>query len=330
MLKTKILTTASCYPSKVLTNHDLAQLVDTSDQWIMERTGIRERRIANPQENECPSDLATRAARQALAEISMDVDEIDGIICATMTPDFQTPSVACLVQKKLGVSNHCMAFDINAACSGFVYAFNTANAYIKAGLYRNILLIGVDCMSSITDYQDRNCCIIFGDGAGVAILSSEEEGDSDVLATSLRADGNRDSYIMVRHGGSAHPITKDNIDQRGHFIHVRGQETFKSAVKSMAEDCLKTIAKSGFKLEDIDWMIPHQANMRILEALAKKIDFPMEKVVTNIEYFGNTSGATIPTCFDLGTREGKIKRGQLVLLTAFGAGLAWGSTVLRY
>ena len=330
MLKTKIIATASYHPQRPLTNGDLEKLVSTSDQWIWERTGIRERRISSPEGGEWPSDLASRAAKKALGDIDMAPNQIDCIICATMTPDFKTPSTACLVQKKLGITNNCMAFDLNAACSGFVYAFNTATAYIRAGFFRNILVIGTDCMSSVMDYQDRNCSVIFGDGAGVAILSGQETGDSDILATSMKADGLHGFYITIKNGGSAHPLNEDNIADREHFLKMEGQKTFKSAVKAMGESALSTVTMAGLEISDIHWMVPHQANIRILEATARKVGISMEKVVVNIEHFGNTTGATVPTCFDQAVRDGRIKRGNVILFTSFGAGLSWGSTVFRY
>ncbi|MCY4644498.1 MAG: ketoacyl-ACP synthase III [Bacteriovoracales bacterium] len=328
--KVSILTTASCFPKKILTNADLEKMVETTDQWIVERTGIRERRIASADEEEWPSDLAARAAKKALEEIDFDPNTIDGIICATMTPDYPAPGVAYLVQKKLGLTNQCMAFDLGAACSGFVYAFNTATSYIKSGFLHNVLVIGSDCTSVYTDYRDRNTCILFGDGAGVALLSSRSDGQGDVLGFSLGANGHNGSFISVKNGGCAHPITKDNVEDRDRFLRMQGRETFKNAVKVMEENSLETIARVGLKLEDIHWMIPHQANKRILEAVAQRMGFPSEKVIMNIERFGNTTAATIPTCLDEGIRDGRIQRGQYVLFTAFGAGLSWGSTVLRY
>ena len=330
MRQVKVLSTASSYPQKILDNCQLEQMVNTSDQWIMDRTGIKERRISSPAGGEWPSDLAARAAKVALAEISMDPNQIDGIICATMTPDYKTPNVACMVQEKLGITNHCLAYDLNSACAGYLYAFNTATSYIKSGWLNNILVIGADCMSSIIDYQNRNTCIIFGDGAGVAILSAQEAGESDVLASSLGANGHCGYYITMENGGSARPLTKDNIDERKHFIHIKGQETFKSAVKTMADDSLRVLAQAGVNQQQINWIIPHQANLRILEAVAARMDFPMERMVVNIEKFGNTTGATIPTGLDQAIRDGRIQRGDHLLLTAFGAGLAWGSAVVRY
>ena len=330
MNKVKILSTASAYPKGVLTNGQLSEMLNTSDQWIVERTGIRERRVSDPRGGEWPSDLATQAAAQALSEINMGVDEIDCLICATTTSDLIMPNVACLVQKKLKMSHRCAAFDLNAACSGYVYALNTATAYIKAGLFRNILVIGVDCMSSVVDYQDRNSCVIFGDGAGVAVLSAQETGESDVLATSMGADGDNELCLVIKNGGSAHPITKENIDSRQHFLKMRGKEIFKYAVKMMVKISREAVAQAGLSLSDVTWMVPHQANGRILEAVAERLDFPMKKVVVNIEKFANTAAASIPTCFDGGVREGRIKRGDHVLFVAFGAGFMWGGTVFRY
>ena len=330
MNKVKILSTSSYHPKGALTNGQLSKMVDTNDRWILERTGIRERRVSDPRGGEWPSDLATQAAARALAEINMGPNEIDCLICATMTPDFIVPSVSCLVQKKLNMSNNCAAFDLNAACSGYLYAFNTATAYIKSGLFRNILIIGVDCMSSIVDYQDRNSCIIFGDGAGVAILTAQETGDSDILAISMGADSDKELCLVIKNGGSAHPITKENIDDREHFLKMRGKEIFKYAVKMMVQASREAVAQAGLSLGDITWMVPHQANKRILETVAQRLDFPMQKMVVNIEKFGNTTAATIPTCFDGAVREGRIRRGDRVLFTAFGGGFIWGATVFRY
>ena len=330
MTKVSILAAASCFPEKVLTNGDLEKMVDTTEGWIVERTGIKERRIARGGEGECPSDLGARAAKRALEEAQLGPDAIDGIVCATMTPDFPTPSTACLIQKKLGLTNRCMAFDLNAACSGFIYALHTAVCYIKSRVMGRVLVIGTDCTSTLIDYRDRNTSILFGDGAGAIVLAGQTDGTSDVLSCSLGADGDNASLIIARNGGSAHPLTRENLKDGEHFIKIRGRETFKNAVKVMAENSLDAIARAGLRPEDIHWLIPHQANRRILEAVAERMNFPREKLIMNIERFGNTTAATIPTCLDEGIRDGRIQRGQLLLFTAFGSGLCWGSSVTRY
>lgn len=312
-------------PKKVLTNRDLEKMVDTSDEWITTRTGIKERRIVA--KNEATSDLAINAARKALKEAGVKPQDLDLIIVATTTPDMQFPSVSCLVQNALGANRAC-CFDISAACAGFVYGIVIAQQFIARSTYKNALVIGAEVLSSITDWQDRNTCVLFGDGAGAAILAEVKSGG--ILSTYLGSDGSQSDLLMLPGGGSRHLASHQTIDKRMHYLKMRGNELFKLAVKIMADAAQIALDKAGLKCSDIDCLIPHQANVRILLAVAKKIGLPQEKIFLNIEKYGNMSSASTAVALCEAVKEGRVKKGDIVLLDAFGAGLVWGACVIKW
>ncbi len=297
-------------PSKRLTNFDLEKMVDTSDEWITTRTGIKERRIA---ENETTSYMAYRSALSAIERSGISKEDIDGIIVATLSPENQFPSTACLVQEKLGLKN-IFAFDLSAACSGFLYGLEVAWSMISAGRAKRILLIGSEKISGIVDWKDRSTCVLFGDGAASVILTNDE-GSSDILASRIYSDGSLWELLYAPLCG---------------YINMKGRELFKVAVRSMEEACRYVLDKAGLSPEDVDLVIPHQANIRIINSLAEKLNIPEEKVYTNIHKYGNTSAASIPIALYEALEEGRLKRGDIVLLTAMGGGLTWGATLLRF
>ncbi|MBL6990848.1 MAG: ketoacyl-ACP synthase III [Bacteriovoracaceae bacterium] len=331
MYKAKIKGTGMYVPKKVLTNYDLEKMVDTSHKWIVERSGIIERRICSTEGGEWPSDMALYATKIALERAQMVPNDIDMILFGTLTNDVQLPSTATILQTKLGITNHCACLDISAACSGFVYGFNIANAMIQTGMMKNILVVGAEMLSRQVDWSDRNECILFGDGAGVAIVGRSEEGDtSEIIKTSLTADGTGRKFFVSDHGGSISPITEDILKNRLQFMKMKGREIFKVAVRTLTDNVSLVLEDSGITADQVDWMVPHQANIRIIEAVAKRIGISMEKVIVNIHKYGNTSAATVPIAFHEACAEGKIKRGDIVLFDVFGAGLTSGATVFRY
>jgi 3-oxoacyl-[acyl-carrier-protein] synthase III len=315
----------SYVPARVLTNADLERMVATSDEWIRERTGIRERRIAAT--GEACSDLAVQAGKRALTAAGLAATDLDMILVATCTGDYPLPATACLVQYQLGATK-AAACDLSAACCGFVYALSVADAYIKTGM-RHVLVIGSEVMSAITDWTDRNTCVLFGDGAGAAVVSASD-GERGILSTHLRSDGTLCELIMVPGGGSRTPPSEKVIDERLQYIKMKGNETFKVAVRSLEEIARSTLAANHLHVEDIDLYVPHQANIRILKAVMERLNLPIEKVMLNVDRYGNTSAASIPIALDEAVREGRIKDGSLVLLGAFGAGLTWASAVIRW
>ncbi|MFZ3014081.1 MAG: beta-ketoacyl-ACP synthase III [Nitrospira sp.] len=315
----------SYVPARVLTNADLERMVATSDEWIRERTGIRERRIAAT--GEACSDLAVQAGKRALTAAGLAATDLDMILVATCTGDYPLPATACLVQYQLGATK-AAACDLSAACCGFVYALSVADAYIKTGM-RHVLVIGSEVMSAITDWTDRNTCVLFGDGAGAAVVSASD-GERGILSTHLRSDGTLCELIMVPGGGSRTPPSEKVIDERLQYIKMKGNETFKVAVRSLEEIARSTLAANHLRVEDIDLYVPHQANIRILKAVMERLSLPIEKVMLNVDRYGNTSAASIPIALDEAVREGRIKDGSLVMLGAFGAGLTWASAVIRW
>lgn len=320
-----ILGTGFHVPETVLSNSALEEIVDTSDEWIVTRTGMRERRIAK--RDEATSDLAAAAARAALADAGIAVSEIDLILVATATADHVCPSTAAIVQYKIGASN-AAGFDIGAACSGFVNALMTGHQFVVSGAYDHVLVIGADKLSSITDYENRESCILFGDGAGAVVLGAN--GGSELLAHDLGVDGSGADLISVPAGGSANPASEQTVADRRHFLKLDGREVFRFAVKKFSEEVEKVAAQAGYSVEDVDWIVPHQANQRIIEAGAKKLGFPMEKVVSNVEHYGNTSSASIPIALTEAAMDGRIQKGDLVAFVAFGAGLTWGASLVRW
>ncbi|HEX6725899.1 MAG TPA: beta-ketoacyl-ACP synthase III [Nitrospira sp.] len=312
-------------PARVLTNADLERMVATSDEWIRERTGIRERRIAAP--GEACSDLAVQAGKRALTAAGLAATDLDMILVATCTGDYPLPATACLVQHQLGATN-AAACDLSAACCGFVYALSVADAYVKTGM-RHVLVIGSEVMSAITDWTDRNTCVLFGDGAGAVVVSASD-GERGILSTHLRSDGTLCELIMVPGGGSRTPPSEKVIAERLQFIKMKGNETFKVAVRTLEDIARTTLSANNLRVEDLDLYVPHQANIRILKAVIERLGLPIEKVMLNVDRYGNTSAASIPIALDEAVREGRIKDGSLVMLGAFGAGLTWASAVIRW
>jgi len=313
-------------PKKVLTNFDFKKMVDTTDEWIRTRIGVRERRIAD--DNEATSDLAVEAARKTLQDARISPQEIDLIIVATLSPDYPFPSTACLVQDKLGIKD-AWAFDIEAACAAFIYALSVAEAFIKSGTCKTALVIGAEVFSRIVDWKDRNTCVLMGDGAGAVVLREVENGKG-ILSTHLGADGSGAALLKQPAGGSRLPASEETARQGLHYFKMQGNEVFKLAVRIMSESVKTALKKADLSNEDIDMIIPHQANMRILNALARRLSLPLEKVMVNLDKYGNTTAASIPIALNEALKQGRIKEGDIVVLVAFEAGLTWGASVIRW
>ena len=317
--------TGSHLPEKRLTNADLATQVETNDEWITQRTGIKERRIAS--KSESTASLASQASSKALHAAGIESKDIDLIICATITPEMVTPSTACFVAHSLGLSKT-PAMDLSAACSGFVYALDTAAAFIKSGRFKNVLVVCSETLSRITDYQDRGSCILFGDGAGAVVVSRSEEEGRGLLYSSMQADGGGWELLYCQ-PGSRHPIDKVMVDGRQQYLKLRGREVFKFAVSRFAELLNDAVAKTGISKDQIKLVIPHQSNLRIIEASMDKIGLPLDRALVNIERYGNTSAASIPIALDEAVRGGKLKKGDVAVFIAIGAGLTWANAVVR-
>jgi 3-oxoacyl-[acyl-carrier-protein] synthase-3 len=325
-----IIGTGSYLPEKVLTNDDLSKMVDTSDEWITTRTGIKERHIAA--DDQATSDLASEAARRAMTAAGITPEEIDLIVVATVTPDMFFPSTACFVQRKIGATN-AVCFDISAACSGFLYALQVARHFLNAGSRTTALVIGAEKLSSLVNWEDRNTCVLFGDGAGAVVIravDADTNAPGRVLSTVMGSDGTLSDLLKVPGGGSALPITPENAASRPNTIHMEGRETFKHAVTRMCQASEQALEMAGLTKADIAMVIPHQANARIITAIADRLGLPEEKTFVNVDKYGNTSAATIPVALDEAHRQGRIKRGDIVLLVAFGGGFTWASSVLRW
>jgi len=320
-----IIGVGSHLPKKVLTNEDLEKMVDTSDEWITTRTGIKERRIAD--DAIATSDMAKDACEEALKDAGMKASDIDLIIVATITPDMPLPSTACILQSKLDAKN-AVCFDISAACAGFIYGISAAEAYIKSGLYKNALVVGSEKLSAFTDWKDRNTCVLFGDGAGAVVLAPVKRGG--ILSTYLGSDGTQADLLKVPAGGSKIPATKKTVDERLHYIKMSGSELFKHAVKIMADAGNKAASILNYACDDIDWVIPHQANIRILNAVADRMKLNSKKIYLNIRRYGNMSSASTAVALVDAVKEGRIKKGDIVVLDAFGAGLVWGAMVIEW
>jgi len=321
-----IVGTGSYLPSRVLTNFDLEKMVDTSDEWIRERSGISERRIA--QENEASSDLAIPAALAALEDAKVAPSKIDMIIVATITPDMSFPSTACIIQSKIGAI-HAACFDLSAACAGFGYALEIGKQFIATHTYRTVLVIAVDVLSKITDWADRNTCILFGDGAGAVVLQPVEKGRG-IISSYLGADGSQTEILQLPGGGSRNPCSQKMIDQRLHYMKMKGREVFKFAVPAMCKAARKVLHLAQLDVGDVDLFIPHQANIRIIQSVAKRLHIGMEKVFVNLHKYGNVSAASSAISIVEAKKEGKIKNGDIVLLSSFGGGLSWAGTVIRW
>ncbi len=318
--------TGSYVPDRVVSNKDLEEMVDTSDEWIKSRTGIEQRRVAD---DDCAtSDLALRAGLKALESAGMESGEVDLIIVATITPDMFFPSTACFVQHKLGISGN-MAFDVTAACSGFIYALSSAYQYISSGMVENALVIGSEILSRVTDWKDRSTCVLLGDGAGAVVLKADGK-KRGLSGFSLGADGSSWEMLHIPGGGSRMPASAETIENKMHYIKMKGNELFKIAVRVLVEAACSALGKAGMSVSDVDLLIPHQANLRIINAVAARLGIDKDKVYTNLQSYGNTSAASIPIALDEAARKGMLKEGDIILLDAFGGGLTWGACVLEW
>jgi 3-oxoacyl-[acyl-carrier-protein] synthase-3 len=326
-VRAKISSVGAYVPPRLLTNADLETMVATNDQWIQERTGIRERHIV--EKGVATSDLATAAALDCLARRGLEPSEIDAILVATVTPDMMFPATACIVQDKLGAS-HAWGFDLSAACSGFLYALQVGAKLVESGAHTKVLVIGADVMSSIVDYTDRSTCILFGDGAGAVLLEPCAEGEIGLIDFVHEVDGSGGSALNMPAGGSLHPASHETVDAKQHFIHQDGGSVYKQAVRKMAELSERVLQRNDLTGADVDCFIPHQANKRIIESTADRLGMPMSRVVLNIDRYGNTTAATIPLAMDTAITEGTLKKGDLVLLASFGGGYTIGATLLRW
>jgi len=310
-------------PEEVVTNEDLAKIVDTSDEWITSRTGIKERRILR---EGASSDMGAEAIKGLLKKTNTDPLDIELVICATVTPDYPFPSTANVMTDKAGLTN-AWGFDLIAACSGFIYALTTATSFIESGKYKKIIVVGVDKMSSILDYEDRTTCVIFGDGAGAVLLEPNTEG-LGIQDSILRSDGSGRQYLIQPGGGSANPPSHETVDNRMHFVKQEGKQVFKFAVTNMAEVSAEIMERNKLTSEDVDWLVPHQANLRIIDATANRMGLPAEKVMINIQRYGNTTAGTLPLC--LWDWESQLKKGDNLILSAFGGGFTWGAVYLKW
>ena len=316
----------SYVPERKVDNQELSEKVDTSDEWIRTRTGIKERRFAA--ENESTSDLALEASRRALEDAGVSPEKIDLVVVATITPDMAFPSTACLLQHKLGIPK-VACFDLEAACSGFLYALDVADGMLSSGRYECALVVGAEKLSSIMDWEDRTTCVLFGDGAGAAVLTKEGEG-AEMIGFQCGADGSNPSLLHQPAGGSMQPASQETVDSRGHFLKMNGGEIFKSAVRVMERAAIELLEKHGFDKNEVDHVIPHQANARIVESLSQRLEIPLDRFYCNLHKFGNTSAASIPLALDEAYKSETFKKGDLGLLVAFGAGLTWSATLVRF
>ena len=325
-LSASILGTGSYLPERIMTNAELEKMVDTNDEWIRTRTGIQERRIAGP--SETTSDMAAAAARAALENAGIDAQEISMIICATVTPDMFFPNTACFVQTKIGATQ-AVCFDVSAACSGFLYAMEIARQFIASDPSKTILVIGADKLSTIVNWEDRNTCVLFGDGAGAAILR-HREGGRGIITTSMGSDGKLNNILYTPGGGSAAPTTLENVSQKLATIHMNGRETYKQAVKSMVESSLQALKQADLTIDQITCIIPHQANLRIIEAIATRLNVSLNHFHLNLDRYGNTSAAAVAIALDEAARTRNFQRGDLILLVVFGGGLTWAASVIEW
>ncbi|MDZ4742313.1 MAG: beta-ketoacyl-ACP synthase III [Verrucomicrobiota bacterium] len=323
----QIVGTGFYVPEKVLTNHDLTKIVETTDEWITTRTGIKERRIAH--KDEMTSDMASKASLMAIKNAGLEPGDIDLIICATVTPDTVFPSTACWIQHKIGAKNAAV-FDLQAACAGFIYGIETARNFIATGTYNNVLVIGADKLTSLLDWTDRNTCVLFGDGAAAIVMQPAKKGKRGVIKTTLAADGGYHDILNIPGGGCKMPISQELVDSRQHYIKMNGKETFKQAVTSMSQVAVDTLEKAGLKASDLAMVIPHQANNRIIDAVAQRLGVTDHRLIVNVHKYGNTSAASIGIALHEAVEEGRLKSGDLILMVAFGGGLTWGCTIIEW
>lgn len=326
MKQAHITATGMAVPERLVTNEDLAELVDTSDEWIRTRTGMVQRYVSSPEE--ASSDLALTASQNALAAAGLQPNDIDAIILGTITPDYIFPSTACVLQSRLGITNQCAAFDLSAACTGFIYTLSVADAFIRAGTFQRILVVGVDMLTKTVNWEDRGTAVLFGDGAGAAIVEPSE--DKGIIASALHANGDLVDLLYQPGGGSRCPMSQEALDKNTQYIVVRGREIYRHATQGMPEVTLEALEKAGKSVEDVALIVPHQANLRIIEAVAKRLDLPLEKFYLNIQKYANTSAATVPMATHEALEDGSIKEGDLVVMVSFGAGLTWGANVVQF
>lgn len=322
-----ILGTGSELPNKIITNEDLENLIETTDEWITVRTGIKQRRVL--EEGKGNADMAYHAAVRALEDAGLEAKDLDAIVMGTVTPDYTFPSSACVLEGMLG-ARKAFSFDVNAACSGFLNALAVSDSFIRTGLIRNALVVGSDALSRLLNWEDRTTCVLFGDGAGAVVLGSTETGNKGILSARLRTDGSHVKMLYVPAGGSRNPTNPETVQNNEHTISMNGKEVFKVAVRSMEEISRQALKEAGVTIDELSLVIPHQANRRIIEALAERLKVPLEKVMINLDKYGNTSAASVPVALDEARRTGRIQSGDVVLLNAFGAGFAWGAAVVRF
>ena len=328
MIRGRIIGTGRAVPPKVLTNADICKMVDTSDSWIVERTGIRERHILDP--SLAASDLAVEAGQKACRAAGVAPSAIDCIIVGTVTGDCPFPATATFVQKKLGARPGGCAFDLSAACAGFLYGLSIADSFIRAGQFKNVLVVGVEVLSRIVDWTDRGTCVLFGDGAGAVLMTADAGGVRGVLSTHLYADGALAEVLLMPAGGSREPLTPEGIAAKRNFVRMNGREVYKHAVRNMAASARAALEANGLKPDDVAWVVGHQANLRILEGVSERVGIPMERFFLNVDRYGNTSAASVPTALDEAIEQNKLREGDILLFTALGGGLAWASAALRW
>jgi 3-oxoacyl-[acyl-carrier-protein] synthase III len=326
--RSRILGTGHYLPAKVVTNQELEKTVDTSDDWISSRTGIRQRHVAAPEE--ASSDMATKAAAHALEAAGIDAKQLDLIIVGTISPDMQLPATAMFVQRNLGTRPDCPGFDLAAACAGFIYGLSVADAYVRAGMADHVLVVGVELLSRVVDWTDRNTCVLFGDGAGAVVVGPSEDPTRGILSTHLFADGSQIESLYIPAGGTRTPITHELLERREHLVHMSGKEVFKYAVKALSASSETAMKANGIAPDQVDWLIPHQANLRIIEAVLQRSGIPRERCFINIDRTANTSSASVPIALDQAVRTGSIQPHQTLLFCALGGGFAWGSAAVRW
>jgi 3-oxoacyl-[acyl-carrier-protein] synthase III len=328
VIRGRIIGTGRAVPPKVLTNDDLATMVDTSDAWIVERTGIRQRHILDP--SLAASDLASQAGREACRKAGIDPSTIDCIIIGTVTGDCPFPATAMFVQKKLGAAAGGCAFDLSAACAGFLYGISIADSFLRTRQFKRVLVVGVEVLSRIVDWSDRSTCILFGDGAGAVVLTAEEGGNRGILSTHLFGDGSLTDILLQEAGGSREPLTPENIAAGRHFVKMNGREVYKHAVRNMVSASRTALDANGLTSGDVTWVVAHQANLRILEGVSERIGIPLSRFVTNVDRYGNTSSASVPTALDEAVEQKRLREGDILLFSALGGGLAWASAAVRW
>ncbi|MEE2904207.1 MAG: beta-ketoacyl-ACP synthase III [Myxococcota bacterium] len=326
MKSSRIIGTGSYAPEKILTNEELSKLVDTSDEWITSRTGIKQRHIAR--EGEQTSDMAAEASKKALEMAGLTASDLDMIIVGTISGDMPMPACAAFVQAKLGAK--CPAFDVSAACAGSLFGLSIADQFVKTGAAKNVLVLGVELLSRILNWEDRNTCVLFGDAAGAMILAPSENESRGILSTHIHTDGDYTNILTIPGGGSISPMNEEMLEKKLNFVHMNGREVYKFAVRSLTSVIKEGLSAHGFEKEDVDHVVPHQANIRIVDAVLKNLKIPKEKTVLNIDRYGNTSSASVPVTLDEAVRSGRIKEGELVAMMAIGAGMSWGSAMIRW